>query len=105
MKKIKIHRYFVFNNYTFIIIYICIYIHLTKNLPRHYHFRLGGSKQTTLIKKITGNKESFVNELRAVLSISADDNDSIRMRASGSTIEVNGNRAREIKTWLSGLGF
>ena len=47
----------------------------------------------------------FLKELRAVLSISADDNDAIRLRASGTTIEVNGNRSREIKTWLGGLGF
>ena len=67
--------------------------------------RIGGSKRTTIIKKISGNKELFLDELRAVLSISADDNDAIRLRAAGNTIEVNGNRTKEVKKWLAGLGF
>ena len=67
--------------------------------------RLGGAKQTTIVKKITGDKEIFLNELRAILAISADDHDSISLKASGSVVEVNGNRSREIKSWLAGLGF
>lgn len=67
--------------------------------------RLGGSQQTTIVKKVSGNKALFLNELKAVLSISADDNDAIRLRASGDVIEVNGNRTREIKSWLATLGF
>ena len=57
------------------------------------------------MKKVTGDKGIFLNELRAILSISADDKDSICLRASGSVVEVSGNRSKEIKAWLAGLGF
>mmetsp|Transcript_172 Transcript_172/g.245 ORF Transcript_172/g.245 Transcript_172/m.245 type:complete len:219 (+) Transcript_172:98-754(+) len=74
-------------------------------LPVYSNVRVGGSKRTTIIKKIYGNKDIFLEELRAVLSISADDDDAIRLRASGNTVEVNGNRTKEVKRWLAGLGF
>ncbi len=74
-------------------------------LPVYSSVRLGGTKQTTIVKRITGDKETFLNELRANLGLSPDDDDSIRMRASGTTFEINGNRVREVKTWLAGLGF
>ena len=60
---------------------------------------------STIIKKVTGDKEIFLNELRAVLGVGVDDHESIRVRASGSTFEINGNRVREIKQWLGGFGF
>jgi len=77
---------------------ICIYYYST-------YLRLGGSKQTTIIRKITGNKEIFVEELMAALSISPDDQGSIVWRASGTKIELKGNRTWETKAWLAGLGF
>jgi hypothetical protein len=74
-------------------------------LPVYSSVRLGGTKHTTIIKKITGDKQIFLNELRAVLGLGVDDQESIRVRASGATIEVNGNRVREVKHWLAGFGF
>ena len=74
-------------------------------LPVYSSVRLGGTKHTTIIKKLTGDKEAFLMELRAVLGIGVDDQESIRIRASGSTIEINGNRVREVKQWLAGFGF
>ncbi len=74
-------------------------------LPVYSSVRLGGTKHTTIIKKVTGDKEIFLNELRAVLGVGVDDHESIRVRASGSTFEINGNRVREIKQWLGGFGF
>jgi len=74
-------------------------------LPVYSKFGLGGSKQTTIIRKITGDKEIFVEELKAALSISPDDHRSILWRASGTKIELHGNRTREVKAWLAGLGF
>jgi len=74
-------------------------------LPVYSKFGLGGSKQTTIIRKITGNKEIFVEELMAALSISPDDQGSIVWRASGTKIELKGNRTWETKAWLAGLGF
>jgi len=74
-------------------------------LPVYSSIRLGGTKHTTIIKKVAGDKDLFLLELKAVLGIGVEDHESILMRASGSTIEVNGNRVREVKTWLGGLGF
>uniref|UniRef100_A0A7S3PVA7 Large ribosomal subunit protein mL49 n=1 Tax=Chaetoceros debilis TaxID=122233 RepID=A0A7S3PVA7_9STRA len=74
-------------------------------LPVYSSVRLGGTKHTTIIKKVSGDKDLFLNELRANLGVSPDDSNSIITRASGTTIEVNGNRVREVKTWLAGLGF
>ena len=42
-------------------------------LPVYSSVRLGGTKHTTIVKKITGDKDAFLNELRAVLNISPDD--------------------------------
>jgi large subunit ribosomal protein L49 len=74
-------------------------------LPIYSNVRLGGTKHTTIVKKVTGDQQAFMNELMAVLKISPEDKEAIRMRASGTTVELNGNRVREVKTWLTGLGF
>lgn len=74
-------------------------------LPVYSKFGLGGSKCTTIIRKITGDKEVFIEELKAALSISPDDHGSIVWRASGTKIELKGNRTWETKAWLAGLGF
>jgi hypothetical protein len=69
--------------------------------------RKDGTKATTLVKRIGGDKDSFIHELRAVLEIPEPKNpndDIIRFRAGG-TIEIDGNRVREVKQWLAGLGF
>lgn len=69
--------------------------------------RKDGAKVTTRIKKISGDQDAFLNELRAVLQIPIVKNpkhDEIRIR-TGGTIEVKGNRTREVKEWLAGLGF
>jgi hypothetical protein len=66
-----------------------------------------GARKTTRIKKVTGDRGMFLNELRAVLQVPIPKNpndDTIRVR-TGGTVEVKGNRVREIKHWLSSLGF
>ena len=73
-------------------------------LPVYSDFRIGGSKVTTIVRKISGDRDYFVRELRAVLKLSPDSDD-IKLRASGTVVEVNGNRTKEIKSWLAGLGF
>jgi hypothetical protein len=47
-----------------------------------------------------------MNELRAALQIPLPlkKDEHIRIR-TGGTIEVKGNRVREVKAWLAGLGF
>jgi hypothetical protein len=74
-------------------------------LPVYSNFRIGGTKKTTIIRKIKGDKERFLQELKAELSISPDDTTSIIWRGSGTSLEVNGNRNLEIKQFLARLGF
>lgn len=58
-----------------------------------------GTKVTTRIKQVSGDRQVFLQELQALLP-----SQSIRVR-TGGTIEVNGNYARPIRQWLAGLGF
>ena len=66
-----------------------------------------GAKVTTRIKKVNGDTDAFLSELRSVLQLPKPKNardDAIRIR-TGGTIEIKGNRVLEVKTWLAGLGF
>jgi len=76
-------------------------------LPVYSSVRLGGTKKSTIIRKVAGDKQVFLKELKAVLGLSPEDDQSIRLRASGMTFEVNGNHetTKKIKKWLAGLGF
>jgi hypothetical protein len=62
---------------------------------------------TTRIKKVSGDQEAFLSELRSVLQIpylkNAKD-DGVRVRIGG-TVEIKGNRVGEVKQWLASLGF
>lgn len=76
-------------------------------LPVYSEFRKDGARVTTRIKKVSGDRGLFLNELRAALQIPIPKNpreDTIRVR-TGGTIEIKGNRVLEVKTWLAGLGF
>mmetsp|Transcript_28480 Transcript_28480/g.40088 ORF Transcript_28480/g.40088 Transcript_28480/m.40088 type:complete len:225 (+) Transcript_28480:166-840(+) len=78
-------------------------------LPVYSDFRLNGYKVTTRVKKISGDRDLFLQELRATLQLPEPKNknpryDPIRIRAGG-TIEIKGNHVREVKKWLAGLGF
>jgi hypothetical protein len=69
--------------------------------------RKDGTLTVTLIKKIEGDREKFMKELRAVLQITTPKNpkeDVIRERTGGA-IEVRGNHVRQVREWLAGLGF
>ena len=51
--------------------------------------------------------DAFLAELRSTLDIPLPKNpkdDTIRIR-TGGTIELKGNRVREVKHWLAALGF
>jgi hypothetical protein len=72
-----------------------------------FFLRKDGARTTTRIKKVSGDQEAFLNELRAALQIPIPNNprdDMVRVR-TGGTIEVKGNRVRDVKLWLAGLGF
>lgn len=69
--------------------------------------RKDGTLTTTRIKKVSGDQQVFLRELRAALQIPEPTNykdDVIRVRAGG-TIEVKGNHVRQVRMWLAGLGF
>jgi Mitochondrial large subunit ribosomal protein (Img2) len=72
-------------------------------------FSKDGTKIVTRIKKVTGDIDLFVRELRIVLSLPKPANqlqsyDAIRMR-TGNMIEIHGHRAADVRNWLGGLGF
>jgi len=72
-----------------------------------HEFSKDGTKATTRIKKVTGDQDLFLKELRAVLQMPKPKHprdDGIRVR-TGGTIEVDGNHVRDVKEWLTGLGF
>jgi len=76
-------------------------------LPVYSEHRKDGARITTRIKKVSGDRGLFLNELRATLQIPIPKNpreDTIRIR-TGGTIEIKGNRVLEVKAWLAGLGF
>jgi hypothetical protein len=82
-----------------------------KNIPclLSLKYRRDGTKVVTRIKKVTGDINAFVRELRIVLNVPAPANqlqsyDDIKFRA-GNMIEIHGHRATEIRKWLGGLGF
>ena len=61
-----------------------------------------GTKATTRIKKIKGDQDVFIQELRAALQIPFEEPVKVRV---GGTVEIPGNRARDVREWLAGLGF
>mmetsp|Transcript_3934 Transcript_3934/g.10311 ORF Transcript_3934/g.10311 Transcript_3934/m.10311 type:complete len:259 (+) Transcript_3934:106-882(+) len=76
-------------------------------LPVYAEYRKDGARVTTRIKKVSGDRGLFLNELRAVLRIPVPKNprdDEIRIR-NGGTLEIKGNRVLEVKRWLASLGF
>eukprot|EP00986_Skeletonema_menzelii_P006692 scaffold2544_cov145-Skeletonema_menzelii.AAC.3 len=96
-------------------------------LPVYRDVRVHGTKRTTLIRNVQGDIPAFLSELCAVLNLTTgkkgiltsastgkhgggeagrgvNSENPIRIRTGGA-IEVNGDRAREVKKWLAGLGF
>ncbi|KAL7530019.1 hypothetical protein ACHAWF_008468 [Thalassiosira exigua] len=96
-------------------------------LPVYRDIKIHGTKHTTIIRKVSGDISAFISELRAVLQLpegkkgiltsastgahgggsagrGVNRENPLRIR-TGSTIEVNGDRAKEVKGWLAGLGF
>lgn len=61
----------------------------------------------TRIKKVTGDRDAFISELRAVGGLPRPlnpNNDKIKIK-TGGTIEVHTNCSGKVKRWLAGLGF
>lgn len=96
-------------------------------LPVYRDVRVHGTKRTTIIRNVSGDTPAFISELRAALNLplgkkgiltsastgkhgggeagrGVNKENPIRIRTGGA-IEINGDRATEVKKWLSGLGF
>jgi len=73
-------------------------------LPVYSKIGKHGTKHTTTIRKISGDHDAFVRELRAVLELPEGTDDPVRVRTGGN-VEINGNRVKDVKKWLAELGF
>lgn len=65
------------------------------------------TKVITRIKKVTGDRDLFISELRSVVGFPRPlnpNNDKIKVK-TGGTIEVHFNCSGKVKRWLAGLGF
>jgi Mitochondrial large subunit ribosomal protein (Img2) len=69
-------------------------------LPVYSKLRKDGTKVITRIKKVTGDREAFLQEVKSVLQMSKP----IRITAGG-TIEIPGAHVQKVKRWLTSLGF
>jgi hypothetical protein len=82
-------------------------IRISSHLPCFTIYRKDGTKAITIVKRLSGDKDLFLGELRSVLGMPEPSNpkdDKVRCTAGGA-IEIDGNRVREVKHWLAGLGF
>lgn len=72
-----------------------------------FFFSKDGTKAVTQIRRVSGDMDAFLQELRSALDLPERKNprdEKIRVR-SGNTIEVDGHYTSDIKKWLAGLGF
>lgn len=104
------HTYYDVCFYLLTLLSICTeFLTPNTNKPNMYMsmYSKDGSNVTTRIKKVTGDRDLFLQELRIILKMPQPNNpnfDTIRIR-TGGTIEVKGNRTRQVTKWLAGLGF
>jgi len=78
-------------------------------LPVYSDIRIGGTKKTTVIRKVSGDRQAFVQELVAVISSTdayKDGKKEVKYRIrTGGNIEVDGIHIKNVREWLAGLGF
>lgn len=68
-------------------------------IPVYTDFKNGRSRVITIVRKINGDAGALRDELSRVLGEDA------RVDLRVGRVEVDGNRVKEVKTWLAGLGF
>ena len=71
----------------------------TLGIPVYSDYRNGRSRVVTIVRKISGDAGALRTELGKVLGGSA------RVDVQVGRVELDGNRVKEIKAWLAGLGF
>eukprot|EP00002_Diphylleia_rotans_P014006 TRINITY_DN2725_c0_g2_i1.p1 TRINITY_DN2725_c0_g2~~TRINITY_DN2725_c0_g2_i1.p1 ORF type:complete len:124 (+),score=25.41 TRINITY_DN2725_c0_g2_i1:51-422(+) len=69
-----------------------------KGLPIYTEFRNGGTRKLTVIRRLSGDVDAFVQEMQKVIG-------PVKVEKKIGSLVVTGLRSREIKLWLSSLGF
>ncbi len=72
--------------------------HVGNSLPIYTDVKNGGARVYTIVRRVSGNLDEFVRELRCVC---AED----RIIRRGGGFQVPGNHVKAVKNWLYGLGF
>ena len=70
----------------------------TLGLPVYTDFKNGGSRIVTVVRRYTGDARALAAELGRVLG-------GRPVAVCNGRLEVEGNHAAQVKTWLAGLGF
>ena len=71
---------------------------LGRQVPVYSDYRNGRSRKLTLVRKVTGDAERLVEELRRLTGGAS-------VVARPGRIEIEGDRCREVRAWLMSLGF
>ena len=61
-------------------------------------YKNGRSRKLTVIRRVSGNVDALVEELRRVTG-------GAEVIARLGRVEIEGDRAKEVKTWLMAIGF
>ena len=71
---------------------------LGRQVPVYSDVRGGGSRRTTLVRRVSGDAGALVEELRRLTGGAS-------VVARPGRIEIEGDRSREVRAWLTALGF
>lgn len=74
-------------------------------LPIYSDYRNGRTKHTTIIRKVKGDTDAFVQELLVAVGYTDEPVDSVIRIRTGNVIELKGNHVSVVRKWLAGLGF
>jgi large subunit ribosomal protein L49 len=69
-----------------------------QQVPVYTDYKNGRSRMITIIRKVTGNVDALVEELRRITG-------GAEVTARLGRVEIEGDRAKEVKTWLMSIGF
>jgi large subunit ribosomal protein L49 len=69
-----------------------------QQVPVYTDYKNGRSRKLTVIRRVSGNVDALVEELRRVTG-------GAEVTARLGRVEIEGDRAKEVKTWLMAIGF
>lgn len=71
---------------------------LGKQVPVYTEFKNGRTRRLTVVRRVTGSEAALARELYRVTG-------GATITVHAGRVEVEGDRSKELKTWLMGLGF